>query len=248
MKKIILSIFLFSTLSMIISCDNETQEGFIKETKIIVQKKTIQLGDELIEVEFIEGTEGKVTLNDSDIKKVENFKKIYPNSIYFIDKDEVRIFKNDNDLGKYLGKNILNEQNNIYSKNELIEIEDGGDSSNNPSFNYSTVKLYRQKYFTEQLYNNYLGYYGLYDDCLSNNYYNGVQLNDEISSFEVTAITTNVDARFYEHCSYLGKSIYARAYPGYPLSYADLSSLQIGAWWWNNWNNEISSLQVFVAP
>lgn len=130
----------------------------------------------------------------------------------------------------------------------MIEIEDGGGSSNTPPFNYSSVKLYRQKFFLEQLYNSYLGYYGLYEDCLSNNYSNGIQLNDEISSFEVTAVTTNVDARFFEHCNYSGKSIYARAYPNYPLSYADLSAVQMGTWWWNNWNNEISSFQIYKTP
>lgn len=237
---------------MMISCDNDVQDDLLKETNDITQKKTIQLGDDIIEVEFSEGVKSKVSLNHEDTKKVENFKKLYPNSIYFIDKDQIRIFKNDHDLGKFLGKNFGDDQNNNLIRENLIPIKDDddidGSYTNTPIYNYSTVKLYRQKHFSEQLYNNYLGNYGLYDDCLVDNYSNGIQLNDEISSIEVTAVSTNVDARFFENCGYSGKSIYRRAYPGYPISYSDLSSLQLGAWWWNNWNNEISSFQVYVTP
>lgn len=39
MKKLILSMLLFITFNMMLSCDNENQESFIKETKSIEQKK-----------------------------------------------------------------------------------------------------------------------------------------------------------------------------------------------------------------
>ena len=85
------------------------------------------------------------------------------------------------------------------------------------------------------------------DNCLTNNYLKGIQLNDEISSFEITGVSTNVSARFYENCNFSGKSLYVIAYAGYTLSYANLSSVRMGSfWWWKNWNNEISSFSILV--
>jgi len=238
MKKVILSMLLSCLFITVISCDNENQEGLIHQT--VIKKQLVYLGDDLIELEFTEDLKGQdvVSLSLEDAKKVKDFKESFPNSIYFIDKEEIRIFKDDSDLSKYLGKDLPSIEDK--KKQKFLKIKNKSSVMNMSNLNYPSVKLYSDKNFVNLAYNNiaYNGY--LY---VNYNTLNALNLNDATSSLEVFATTYNIDARFYEH-DFGGKSLLLRAYVGYPIRLADLSSVQMGTWWWNNWNNEISSFSI----